>query len=269
MFRGVLEGFDGDWEGVTSGLVDELVSIEAEIRGRRARQAEIIDQLRELGIDEGEGDRGIEDWVSKKLDVSVQTAHRLAVVSRHPWLWEEMTSGGWGLDRASHLAKLVQAGASAEVVEEAASGFSLGRLWGLVEEHRRVGPVAEAASHDSRFLVVEPCRNTQMVKVWGQFYGTDGELVLKALNARADGFPPLAEGEGCSRGQLLADALTSLCADSLTGTAEGSGGRAVTVAEVFIDGHLAAASQGEAGVAVACGLRVGPETLTEILCDGK
>jgi hypothetical protein len=43
----------------------------------------------------------------------------------------------------------------------------------------------------------------------------------------------------------------------------------VTVAEVFIDANLAAESFGEAGATVSSGPRVGPNTLSEILCTGK
>jgi len=75
---------------------------------------------------------------------------------------------------------------------------------------------------------------------------------------------PLLAGEG--RAERLADALTSVCLDSLT---EGSEGREVTVAEVFVDAGLAAPTFGEAGVTLSSGLRAGPNTLSEILCSGR
>ena len=43
----------------------------------------------------------------------------------------------------------------------------------------------------------------------------------------------------------------------------------MTVAEVFIDAHLAAESFGEQGATVSSGPRVGPNTLSEILCTGQ
>jgi hypothetical protein len=94
----------------------------------------------------------------------------------------------------------------------------------------------------------------------------DGQVVEKALLQRADEFTPLV-GEG--RSQRLADALTSVCLDSLTGSSEGQEGREVTVAEVFVDAHLAAPTFGEAGVTLSSGLRAGPNTLSEILCTGR
>ena len=58
--------------------------------------------------------------------------------------------------------------------------------------------------------------------------------------------------------------------DSLTASSEtGEAGRAVIVAEIFLDGPQTAESFGETGAAVASGPRVGPNTLTEILCDGQ
>ena len=43
----------------------------------------------------------------------------------------------------------------------------------------------------------------------------------------------------------------------------------MTVAEVFIDAHLAAESFGEQGATISSGPRVGPNTLAEILCTGQ
>ncbi len=66
--------------------------------------------------------------------------------------------------------------------------------------------------------------------------------------------------------QARADALTAICQDALAG---GGGGRVVTGVEVFVDADLAAPSRGERGVTTSGGVRVGPNTLVEILCDGQ
>jgi len=56
------------------------------------------------------------------------------------------------------------------------------------------------------------------------------------------GFPSLPDQ---TRGQVLADALAAVCADSLTASSEpGQESRAVTVAEVFVDAALAAPTCG-------------------------
>jgi len=115
--------------------------------------------------------------------------------------------------------------------------------------------------------VIQPSLDESMFRLWGQLHGVDGQLVDKALRQRADEFPSLPDQ---TQGQQLADALTAVCADSLTASSEpGHQGRAVTVAEVFVDAALAAPTFGEAGVTTSSGLRVGPATLAEILCQGS
>jgi hypothetical protein len=96
--------------------------------------------------------------------------------------------------------------------------------------------------------------------------GPDGEIIARALHKRETELPVLEEQ---TSGQRRLDALASLCLDSLTGTSEGGEGRAVTVAEVFIDALLAAESSGEAGVTLSSGPKLGPDFLSEILCAGK
>jgi hypothetical protein len=260
---------DWEWNDRVDGLESELVQLEQTISGARARQAEILSQLDRMQVDLSDGDRGMEDWVAARLDVSRQTAHRLMTLAHapDPWHLSQLSDGRWGLDRASHLVKLAATGATPELISEAASDYSLGRLWGLIEQRREVTATHEQFSFESRYLVIQPSLDESAFRLWGQLHGTDGQMVDKALRQRADEFPSLPDQ---SQGQMLADALTSVCADSLTGSSEpGNEGRAVTVAEVFVDAALAAPTDGEAGVTTSSGLRVGPATLAEILCEGR
>ncbi|MEX0699218.1 MAG: HNH endonuclease [Acidimicrobiia bacterium] len=260
---------DWEWNDRVYGLESELVRLEQVISGARARQAEILSQLDRMQVDLSDGDRGMEDWTAAHLDVSPQTAHRLMTIahSEDRWLLEQFKAGRFGLDRASHLVKLAATGCPTDLFLEAADDYSLGRLWGLVEQRREVSATHEQSSFESRYLVIQPSLDESMFKLWGQLYGLDGEMVDKALRQKADEFPNIP---GQSQGQLLADALTAVCADSLTGSSEpGKEGRAVTVAEIFVDANLAAPTFGEAGVTTSSGLRVGPATLAEILCEGR
>jgi hypothetical protein len=171
------------------------------------------------------------------------------------------------LDRAAFLVKLASTDASPDLIDQAASDYSLGRLWGLIEQRRRVDHLTEQASFEARYLVIQPSLDESMFRLWGQLHGVDGQVVDKALRQKAGEFPHLPDK---TQGQVLADALTAVCADSLTGSSEpGMEGRAVTVAEVFVDAALAGPTSGEAGVTTTAGLRVGPATLSEILCDGR
>ena len=170
------------------------------------------------------------------------------------------------MDRAAFLIKLAATGAPAALITEAASEYSLGRLWGLIDRRRRIDPVTGQAGFEARYLVIQPSLDESMFRLWGQLAGIDGQTVDKALRQRAAEFPNLADQ---SQGQLLADALSAVCADSLTAGSEDNPGRAVTVAEVFVDAALAAPTFGEAGVTTSGGLRVGATTLSEILCEGR
>ena len=115
--------------------------------------------------------------------------------------------------------------------------------------------------------MIQPTLDTAAYKLWGLLPGVDGHVIEQALNKRETELSVL---DGERNGQRRADALTAICLDTLTGT-EGSGdqSRAVTVAEVFIDAGLAAANGGEEGAALSSGVRVGPNTLAEVLCGGK
>ena len=261
--------WDWGWNATVEGLETRLTDLEKVIGRARAEQAEILTELDGLQVDLAGGDRGMDDWTSAHLDVSPQTAHRLMTVAHatDPWFREQMKSGKWGLDRVSMLIKLTAAGASPAQIAEAATDYSLGRIWGLILSLREVNSDMERGSFESRYLVIQPSLDESMFKLSGQLYGMDGQTVDKALRQRAGEFPNLPDQ---TQSQLLADALSSVCSDSLTGSSEpGKEGRAATVAEVFVDAALAAATFGEAGVTTSSGLRVGPNTLSEILCEGR
>jgi hypothetical protein len=160
------------------------------------------------------------------------------------------------------MTRLGLAGATdAEV--SASLGCDLAGLERLVAARKRIAGTDETATFADRYLVMQPNLDESAWKLWGLLPGLDGQLVEKALLEKADGFEPLP-GEG--RSQRMADALSVVCLDSLTGTSEG---RDVTVAEVFVDAALAAPTHGGAGVTLSSGLRAGPNLLSEILCAGK
>jgi len=211
----------------------------------------------------------MDDWVQAHLDVSHQTAARLMQVARSSdrSTIDKMKAGTWGLDRASLLLRLSQAGATPEQVADAADKYSLGRIYALILELKEISPLQEQASFEDRYLVIQPNLDSSMYKLWGQIHGVDGQIVDEAIRQRATPFPNIPDQ---SQGQLLADALTDLCLDSLTGGSESEqSGRPVVVAEVFVDASVAAPAHGEAGATSSSGLRIGPNTLAEILCSGS
>jgi hypothetical protein len=259
--------------GTTAARVEaweaELVALEAAITRTRARQVQLLRKLDRHQVDAGAGMRTMGDWVSAHLDVSRQTANRLWQLARaeNEPIDALMTQGRCGLDRAAVLVKLRAAGVdSGQLGDPVASGFSLGRLYGLLERVRTFTAEEERSGFDHRYLVIQPSLDDAAYKLCGLLPGIDGQIVERALTHRETELP-VQPGEG--QGQRRADALTSICLDTLTGTdPTGDPTRAVTVAEIFIDATHAE-DGGETGATLPSGVKVGPNTLTEILCGGK
>jgi hypothetical protein len=217
----------------------ELVACEEEITRIRARQVVLIRRLDRYQVDCGDGARTMGDWTSARLDLSRQTSNRLTQLAhaQDPEIDGAMVEGKWGLDRAAALVKLRHAGLPDSEFNDVAENYSLGRLYGLLDRLRQITPADETDVFEYRYLVMQPSLDESVFKLWGALPGIDGRIIEKALSQREGEFPVLP-GQG--QGQRRADALTSICMDSLTGGTEGSGtGRAVTVAEVFIDAALA------------------------------
>jgi hypothetical protein len=163
---------DWEWNDRVDGLQSELIQLEQTIGRARARQAEILTRLDRMQVDMSEGDRGMEDWVAARLDVSRQTAHRLMTIAHcdDRWLRQQLAAGRFGLDRAAFLVKLAATGASAELVSEAADEYSLGRLWGLVEARREIGATHEQFAFEGRYLVIQPSLDESTFRLSGQLY---------------------------------------------------------------------------------------------------
>jgi len=260
-----------DFGSTESTEVEELraglIADEVEISAIKARQIARLRRLDVLQVDTADGARTMADWVSATLDVSPQTAGRMVRVARSHQsdLEERMASGEFGIDRAAFLSQLRDLGGPEEVISNS-SDYSLGYLYGLIDRLRHFDSLIEQMSFEDRYLVLQPSLDESAYRIWGQLPGVDGQIVERALNHRETELPVLSDQRS---GQRRADALTSICMDSLTSNGEEGSGRTVTVAEVFVDAGLAAPTFGEAGVTLSSGPRVGPNTLDEILCTGK
>jgi hypothetical protein len=260
--------FEWSGEGDEIDIWEEKLSAnQAEINRLYAEQAELVGRLDPHQIAWAAGDRNVTDWLSATLDISHQTARRLRTLAYAPEgvIKTELGKGAISLDRAALLTELTQTGLSDSEVLSLSPHYSLGRLYGMLERRRRVSAEDSQTLFSDRYLVIQPSLDQTAHRFWGLAVGTDGEIIAHALHQRETELPVL---EDQSSGQRRLDALASLCLDSLTGSGEGEG-RAVTVAEVFVDAALAAESSGEAGVTLSSGPKLGPDFLTEILCAGK
>ena len=86
------------------------------------------------------------------------------------------------------------------------------------------------------------------------------------MDTKADSFPAVPGGE--SRAARWADALWAISLDSLSGGDGASIDESVPLLAVFVDANEAAASNGQAGVVLEAGPRVGEAAIEAILCDG-
>ena len=170
-----------------------------------------------------------------------QTASRLRTLaySNHSQIKAELAQAEISLDRAALLVELAKTGLSETEVLSLSPDYSLGRLYRMLEQRRKMSAAESQAQFSDRYLVIQPSLDQSAHKIWGLAVGPEGEMIAKALNQRETELPVLEEQ---TSGQRRIDALASICLDSLTGTnGEEAGGerRAVTVAEVFIDAQLA------------------------------
>jgi hypothetical protein len=263
------DDWGSDWGLEIKELTGEILLKEAEISRLRGEQMALLRKADRLQVDTSDGDRTMADWVVANLDVSPQTAGRMMRIARsdQPDIERGMASGEYGVDRASFLCQLRELNGPEDVIADS-SPFSLGYLYGLIDRLRRVDASQERMMFEDRYMVLQSSLDESSGRFWGQTHGVDWHTLEKALTQRESQLPAL---EDQSQGQRRVDALTSICLDSLTTTSESENenGRAVTVAEVFVDAALAAPTFGEAGVTLSSGPRVGPNTLSEILCTGK
>jgi hypothetical protein len=107
-------------------------------------------------------------------------------------------------------------------------------------------------------LILQPSLDESWWKLWGGLDGYSGAIVDKALSEMADQLPDLPDGTRGDSSWRKATALTALCISDDPPPAQ------ITV---FIDTDHALASNGQSGVVLEAGPRIGKDTLEAILCD--
>ena len=248
-----------------------LLAGEAAVARLRALQLEALHRLDAAQVASVDGCRSMQEWVAGRLDVSPETARDLVRVSRQlqdcPDTEEELADGVITFDRAVAEANLHASDASEDQLADS-RGFDISGVRRMAAQRRRITPQDEQLVFENRFIALQPSLDESAWKMWGQLPGVDGRIVDKALAQRGDEFPASSGGEKLSQGQRQADALTSICQDSLTGDEAGED-RVEHVVTVFVDANLAADSGGEAGVTLGAGHRIGPRALAELLCSGR
>jgi hypothetical protein len=239
-----------------------LVRAESEIGQWRAVQMAVVAEKKRRRSHLQDGFRSIVDWTAARADVSHETARAICWTASRladaPEVVEDLASGEVSFDRAQLLARLP------EEVRPTHQGHDIGQLRRLVAHHKRLTRRRERSSgngyvhfgHDEELLTT----------FWGGLPGLDARIVEKAIDQRADEVIPSAERLAVAERRALA--LVAICQDSLDRTVASPDQNLVDIA-ITVDARTAAATDGETGVSVLAGPRIGPRALEEILCNGK
>ncbi len=187
--------------------------------------------------------------------------------SRHPQIRADLAAGVVGFERAVAETRLVQAGAT-EAQRLASRGWDIAGVHRLVARRRRLTKVDEREAYEGRYFFMQSNLDSSRADVRLSLFGVDAEILRQAAARRADELPDPPDGRA-TKAQRMADALVAIAQDSLGGDAPEGEAPAGPVATVMVDAELAAATRGEAGADITGGTRIGPNTLEEILCDGR
>ncbi len=259
-----------DWSRLTNDQVEQvLVRCEANIAAIRAVQAAGLAEADRRQLPTADGSRSLREWTAGRLDVSHSTATDLARMSRsrHPRVRADLASGGITFERAVAETRLAQAGAT-EAQRQASRGWDIAGVFRLAGRRRRMSKVDEREAYEGRYFFVQTNLDSSRADVRMSLFGVDAEILRQAAARRADQLPDPPDGRA-SRAQRMADGLVSIAQDSLGGDLPDGPAGPGPIATVMVDAALAAATRGEAGAEIPGGTRIGPNTLEEILCDGR
>jgi len=259
-----------DIETATNDQIEQqLFDRESVIARARAEQMTLLREIDRRQIPPGAGSRSLREWVAGRLDLAPETARDLVATSQHleelPDVAEAVATGDIGFDRAVAVGRFAGRNDNLDLLTDMA-GYDIAGIRQLAAKRRRMTRVDEECTFNNRHLVVEPSLDESAWKLHGRLPGLAGSCVVAALEAKADALP--AEPETVTRAARNADALWAISLDALSGGDGATIETATPLLIVFVDATQAAATNGQAGVTVEAGPRVGRATIEAILCDG-
>jgi hypothetical protein len=244
-----------DWEKASTDQLEQcLLESEGVVSQARAMQVEILAELDSRQIVTGDGCRSLSDWVAARLDVSSDTAKTLVRTMRRTADRSDLRdalASGVSFDRVEGLSRIPEPVGLMEDVD----------VGGVLREAAlrvRVTAEAETRNIEDRYMVLQPSLDESWWKFWGGTDGYTGSLMDKVLSEMADQLPPLPDGSRGDPSWRRATALVQLCVSDEPEPAQ------VTV---LVDTRHATETNGEAGVVLEAGPRVGRQALEHILCD--
>jgi hypothetical protein len=242
----------GEW--TTDRLEQELAADEAERARLAAVDLAILEELDARQVATADGCRSMSEWVASRLDVSPETAKSLVRTMRRTSHRPELRgalASGVSFDRVEALSRIRDDVGLLPHLDVA----------GIRREaalRARISSETEQQTSDQQFLVLQPSLDESWWRLWGGLDGYSGAIVDKTLSQLADQLPLFPDGSRGDSSWRKATALTALCITDDPPPAQ------ITV---FIDTAHAVGTDGEAGVVLEAGPRIGADTLEAILCD--
>ena len=254
---------------------NNLRDIQAEIDRLRGRQvAWLKTVIRRRGIVR-DGYRSLVDWTASRLDIPHTVARDLAYLARRldDDTIDLIQRGHLPFGRTVATQRLLQAGAKAAEVAASAE-LDLVGVAKLASRLRKLSRRDERAEFERQYVNLRASEDGAVWHLSGRLTATDGQIVRKALEQRADQIPPLATSSDAdselSPGQKQAIGLTTMAQDDLDQrlTPGDPAGREPVVM-LIKDETLANESANSQGVETLGGPRVGPLTVEEVECEGR
>jgi hypothetical protein len=252
-------------------MEQELTRLEGLVSRVRARQVEIIEAIDHLQVPYWDGTRSLKEWITGRLDIQPRNAGDLAVLAKaEPGpIRDSLRFGMVSVDRAAATTRLANTGADQATLDKA-DGIAVGQIGQLAARHRRMTRTDEATAFKMRRLWIQPNLGNTLAIGSITMAGADVEHFLTAVDQRADQIIDPSDPQRPRLEQRRVDALISFALDATTPTpdADRPGPRRLK-AHIFVDATECDRTEGEAGAITPSGIKVGPNTLEEILCIGE
>src|SRR5688572_17657714 len=232
-----------------------LREAETGIARLRGIQLEVLEDLDRCQVATADGCRSLSEWTTARLDVHPDTAKSLVRTMRRtmerPDLREALASGEITFDRMEALSRIPDDVGFLEQLD----------VPGVRREaanRARISAEDEYRTGRDQFLILQPSLDESWWKLWGGLDGATGALVDKTISEKADDLPLLPDGTRGDSSWRKAIALAELCITDDPPPAQ---------LTVFVDTTQAVPSNGQAGVVVEAGPRIGREAPQPTLCN--
>ena len=253
---------------------NNLSDAQREIDSLRGRQlAWLKTVIRRQGIVR-DGYRSLVDWTASRLDIPHSVARDLAYLARRldDDTIDLIGRGHLPFDRTVSTQRLLQAGAGPADVA-ASADLDLVGVGKLATRFRKLSRGDERSEFERQYVNLRASDDGAVWHLSGRLIATDGQIVRKALDQRADQIPPLTAADPdaeLSPGQKQAIGLTTMAQDDVDHqlTPGDPAGREPVVM-LIRDETVAEASANTRGVEVFGGPRTGPQTVEEVECEGR